>query len=98
MILSFKRETIKSNVFEAITIVTLSLQCNSVTTPILAILRYLYKKIAHLMPIFFGKNVNLYFAFGQFIFCLWSIYILPLVNSYFAFGQCVRLLVTNLKA
>ena len=54
-----------------------SLQCNSVTTPILSILSYLYKKIAHLMP-FFGKNVTFVAsklsARGRFIFCLWSMF------------------------
>ena len=56
--------------------ITASLYCNSVTTPILAILSYLYKKIAHLMPIFFSKNVTFVASKlsdrVQFIFCLWS--------------------------
>ena len=48
----------------------------SVTILILAILSYVYKKIAHLMPFFFYKRVTFVAsklsARGQFIFCLWS--------------------------
>ena len=49
---------------------------SQVTTPILAIFSYLYKKIAHLMPNFFYKDVIFVASKlsdrGKFIICFWS--------------------------